>query len=1488
MIAAIVVVIALVATAFVVMPKKAGKGELTATIKGDVLEVDAGATKNLTVVVMLGKTDVSNNTDTTTIFWRISPATVGSFSFKAKPEVPFKAAITAGTGTVRCEVEYQETPDSEVISVVAEKAITVLPPFLDAVSISPGAKTIEPNDNWTFTATAVSSVGLPISGIDFTWAVTTDPGVTCTPSATTGTSISLQAGAVLGNVSLTANGTYAGSTKTGTSAITVGYLPPRSMDYVWYDMFNVPIGSFYYKRWDVYKQEDPISTSYPWMFLYHSSPPGNLYLYTLMRLNITGRNVSEINMNSWPEFLPILSQTERGGTAEIDWYMQYLTSDELETRYKSFATQDDGWIVVLNGTVTLDKQAAKTVLNVTEGGYETFDRWWSENQATVISRYSDFIVNEAEGRVDIENAYESYYQLFTFGLDASKVGDKVVLRYDLVTWGMEALMMRWLHECFLPIEMWYEDMNIHMVIGPEWTTIDLDTAVTYSLFATETIDSMGKSDVMPCWAFTPLLGDAVESTDAHPHSDIDRYLPYSYLNRQPDSPLYGTYMQYDVVPVSWNLTENESLAIQWPSGQLPFRYRIAQGVAVNISEEMVVDYSEPGPADSAAVSINNTAREIKWTGPLNMYDWSKTQSAHTYLADEWSRLGGNLLPYSMPWVEFEMKNPVHITLDHFDVAVDSSAPANDDVTVTVTAVNNYGFTYYGYEGTVNFTSTDAAALLPDNYTFIAAGDNGVHTFVGGAKFQTEGSQTLTVVNVSADLPLRQGQASLTITPIRNASSIDVSVYHIPAVSIPEDITVEVYDQYGDLFLNYTGTVTFASNKTGSDVTLPSDYPFLLSDAGIHTISGGITFLTAGWINVSATDLDRGTVTGWDTDIWVVPSPEAIDHFNVTGIKNMLTRQKSDVKVTAYNQYGQVFERYIGTIHFTANASGGVFPTDYTFVLDDAGFKGFSKAVSFSLPGVFTVSATDTATSATGSQSDILIEYRPANEKFRMYDIFEEPWGEWMAWKFKGYSTDIILTNESGKYTMIYNPDGRSLQGIVYAPYRWNITGTNLSQVSVHNPEFMPVLGTPDVANARASVDVYFQYLDWNWWNSYWKPVWNMPDSIMNAQITDGYYPGVLYTVKMNREAALEWLGMPTSANPNLWWAINGGKYLANWTAWINDEGNNRLDIWAGYEWPYIDAGTKMRLSVLPNGDLQLLIGHMAMGYEILMTRWMNETNLCNQEAYFEDMSYHVDYFDKWIDFNFDAVCQYSLRAVRANESATNEPAWAWEPLLIDYVAQWKTPGGLHKSKFDLWANLKYRSWNAGDPMFGRLVPYDSGLTYFNLSDYQSLVIELPTDDNNIGFLAQPMPADSIRRIRLGGDPYLPYPDGDGSRSNLTAYTPLMVNGTMSLGWYGNWTGAPYLENYYNPVTKVLTLQGPMSFDNWHQPNGALYRGAPWIEFNITPVVGLLSVPSPAGSPTQFATENAELTISAEMVTVFTLVSATVLIAVIAVISRRID
>src|SRR5207247_1521718 len=59
---------------------------------------------------------------------------------------------------------------------------------------------------------------------------------------------------------------------------------------------------------------------------------------------------------------------------------------------------------------------------------------------------------------------------------------------------------------------------------------------------------------------------------------------------------------------------------------------------------------------------------------------------------------------------------------------------------TVTLKDPYGNLASGYRGTVHFTSSDAKASLPGNYTFLAS-DSGAHTF--SAILRTAGTQSIT-------------------------------------------------------------------------------------------------------------------------------------------------------------------------------------------------------------------------------------------------------------------------------------------------------------------------------------------------------------------------------------------------------------------------------------------------------------------------------------------------------------------------------------------------------------------------------------------------------------------------------------------------------------------------------------------------------------------------------------------------------------------------
>ncbi len=78
----------------------------------------------------------------------------------------------------------------------------------------------------------------------------------------------------------------------------------------------------------------------------------------------------------------------------------------------------------------------------------------------------------------------------------------------------------------------------------------------------------------------------------------------------------------------------------------------------------------------------------------------------------------------------------------------ATATAGAPATVTVTAYDAYGNVATGYLGTVSFSSSDASAGLPADYTFAAA-DAGTQSF--SVTFATPGTQTLTVSDAADGL-----------------------------------------------------------------------------------------------------------------------------------------------------------------------------------------------------------------------------------------------------------------------------------------------------------------------------------------------------------------------------------------------------------------------------------------------------------------------------------------------------------------------------------------------------------------------------------------------------------------------------------------------------------------------------------------------------------------------------------------------------------------
>jgi hypothetical protein len=282
-------------------------------------------------------------------------------------------------------------------------------------------------------------------------------------------------------------------------------------------------------------------------------------------------------------------------------------------------------------------------------------------------------------------------------------------------------------------------------------------------------------------------------------------------------------------------------------------------------------------------------------------------------------------------------------------------------TFTVTALNPGGGTDTSYQGTVYFTSSDAQAALPANYTFTAA-DNGVHSF--SATLNTAGTQSITTTDTVTST-ITGTQSGITINP---AAVSSLSVYGFPSpVSAGVETTfgVSAQDAFGN-YTSYLGTVHFTSSD--AQAVLPADYTFTSTDAGVHSFTA--TLKTAGSQSITATDTVTSIITGTQAGISINPATAA--SFIVAGYPSPVTAGTSNsFTVTAKDPYGNRATGYAGTTHFTTSALKAVLPADYTFTSSDAGMHMFSATLRSA--GTQSITATDTVTAfIAGTQSGILV------------------------------------------------------------------------------------------------------------------------------------------------------------------------------------------------------------------------------------------------------------------------------------------------------------------------------------------------------------------------------------------------------------------------------------------------------------------------------------------------------------------------------------
>ena len=332
-------------------------------------------------------------------------------------------------------------------------------------------------------------------------------------------------------------------------------------------------------------------------------------------------------------------------------------------------------------------------------------------------------------------------------------------------------------------------------------------------------------------------------------------------------------------------------------------------------------------------------------------------------------------------------------IDHFTVTgITDPVVAGTTTTPVVTAYDPYDNVKTNYPGTIVFTSDDARAVLPANYTFVS-GDNGVHTFTNGVTLKTTLEHSVTVTGDTKT----GSQTSITVTPAAIYSFALVAnpdgggAQQSITAGVPFSVKATVYDEFGNIKTDYVSphSVIWTSNATPSRsgmvraIPANGDQAFT---AGVATVGGFILYNAHQTPTITIAD---GPTSSVGTTAVITVKNTELDNFLVVAGTSQRATVPFDITVTARDVYYNTCLDYTGSVRFKSSDDALVtFPTGLqAFAISDAGVRTFDKGISISRTGAYWVRAADSQYAyKQGSQRDIMVEPGPFTASTSLFTI----------------------------------------------------------------------------------------------------------------------------------------------------------------------------------------------------------------------------------------------------------------------------------------------------------------------------------------------------------------------------------------------------------------------------------------------------------------------------------------------------------------------
>jgi hypothetical protein len=283
--------------------------------------------------------------------------------------------------------------------------------------------------------------------------------------------------------------------------------------------------------------------------------------------------------------------------------------------------------------------------------------------------------------------------------------------------------------------------------------------------------------------------------------------------------------------------------------------------------------------------------------------------------------------------------------------------------MNVTAEDNASRAVTGYGGTVHFTSSDATAVLPADYTFTEA-DQGLHTF-SGLVLHKAGTPSITMTDVDT---AAASSVNIQVNPAA-ANSFLVTAPGAATAGTAFSATVTAQDAFNNTATGYTGTVHFSSSDP--QAALPANSTLT---NGVGSFS--VTLKTVGNRTITATDTVTSSIIGTSAPVVVTAGPAK--NFSWSVPPTATVGFAFPATLTVLDNFNNIAPTYTGSVQLSTTGTPTVTPSGanpYTFTSgagSDNGVHTFSFTASTGAGSTFTITGNDAGNAISATSAAIRV------------------------------------------------------------------------------------------------------------------------------------------------------------------------------------------------------------------------------------------------------------------------------------------------------------------------------------------------------------------------------------------------------------------------------------------------------------------------------------------------------------------------------------